>query len=65
MPISIVTRAYKASELKKLIENLNSYNEVEKEIVAVCNIKDCNIKNVRLIIENSNRFRAKRTMDVY
>ena len=59
MPISIVTRAYKASELKKLIENLNSYNEVEKEIVAVCNIKDCNIKNVRLIIENSNRFRAK------
>ena len=61
MPISIVTRAYKTSELKNLISVLSSNNEVEKEIVAVCNINDYNIKNVNLITEDSNRFEARIT----
>jgi hypothetical protein len=59
MAISIITRAYKTSELKNLVNNLNSYNEVEKEIIAVCNVNDYNIDNTKLIIENSNRFRAR------
>ena len=61
MPISIITRAYKTSELKNLVNNLNSNTEIEKEIVAVCNINDYNIKNVKLIIEDSNRFEARIT----
>lgn len=61
MPISIVTRAYKTSELKNLINNLNSNNEIDKEIVAVCNINDCDIKNAKLIIEDSNMFEARIT----
>lgn len=61
MSVSIITRAYKTSELKNLIDNLNSNNEIEKEIIAVCNIKDYNIENVELIIEDSNRFQARIT----
>ncbi len=61
MSISIITRAYKTSELKNLINNLNSNNEIEKEIIAVCNIKDYNIENAKLIIEDSNRFQARIT----
>ena len=61
MPISIITRAYKASELKNLVNNLNSNTEIEKEIVAVCNRDDYNIKNSKLIIEDSNRFKARIT----
>ena len=56
MPITIVTRAYKTSELKNLVTNLNLNSEIEKEIVAVCNINDYNIKISKLIIEDSNRF---------
>ena len=61
MSISIITRAYKTSELKNLINDLNSNHEIEKEIIAVCNIKDYDIKNAKLIIEDSNRFRARIT----
>ena len=61
MSISIITRAYKTSELKNLINNLNSNNEIEKEVIAVCNVKDYNIENVKLIIEDSNRFQARIT----
>ncbi|MFG1390754.1 glycosyltransferase family 2 protein [Acidiplasma aeolicum] len=61
MSVSIITRAYKTSELKNLINNLNSNNEVEKEIIAVCNVRDYNIKNAKLIIEDSNRFQARIT----
>ena len=61
MAISIVTRAYKTSELKNLILNLHSNLEVEKEIIAVCRINDYDIKGVNLIIENSNRFQARIT----
>lgn len=61
MPISIVTRAYKTSELKNLINNLSSNDEIEKEIVAVCNINDYDIKNANLIIEDSFRFEARIT----
>lgn len=61
MAISILTRAYKTSELKSLIKYLNSIKEVEKEIVAVCNVKDQDINGINLIIENSNRFEARIT----
>ncbi len=61
MSISIVTRAYKTSELKNLISNLNSNLEIEKEIIAVCRINDYNITGIKLIMENSNRFEARIT----
>ncbi|KPV46714.1 hypothetical protein SE19_04370 [Acidiplasma aeolicum] len=61
MPISIVTRAYKTSELKNLISNLHTNLEVEKEIIAVCRINDHDIKGINLIIENSNMFQARIT----
>ena len=61
MPISIITRAYKTSELRNLINNLNSNNKIEREVIAVCNINDYDIKNVKLIIENSKRFEARIT----
>jgi len=61
MSISIVTRAYKTSELKNLILNLRTNLEVEKEIIAVCRINDYNIKDINLIIENSNMFQARIT----
>jgi hypothetical protein len=61
MAISIITRANKTSELKALIRNLNSNNEVEREIIAVCNVNDYDINGINLVIENSNRFQAKIT----
>ncbi len=61
MPISIITRAYKTSELRNLVNNLDLNTEIEKEIVAVCNINDYNIKNANLIIEDLNKFEAKIT----
>ena len=61
MCISIITRAYKTSELKNLINYLNLDSNEEKEIIAVCNINDYEIKNAKIIIENSNRFKAKIT----
>ena len=64
MSISIITRAYKTSELRNLLNNLYLNNEINKEVIAVCNINDDNInkvKNFKLIIENSNRFKAKIT----
>lgn len=64
MPISIITRAYRTSELKTLIQNLNLNDQISKEILAVCNINDYNfdyIENFNLIIEHSNRFQARIT----
>ena len=61
MSISIVTRAYKTSELKNLISNLHENLEVEKEIIAVSRINDYDIKGINLIIENSKRFQARIT----
>lgn len=61
VPLSIITRAYKTSELKMLIDYLNSNNETKTEIVAVCNINDYDIKNSNIIIEDSNRFEARIT----
>ena len=61
MSISIITRAYRSSELKNLIENLNSCREIVKEVIAVCNIEDYNVENIKLIIEDSNRFQARIT----
>ncbi len=61
MPISIVTRAYRSSQLENLISNLHNNTEIEFEIIAVCNIKDVEYDNVKIILENSNRFRARIT----
>lgn len=64
MAISIITRAYKTSELQMVIKNLDLNNEASKEIIAVCNINDYNfdkIKNLNIIIENSNMFQARIT----
>ena len=61
MSISIVTRAYKTSELKNLILNLYTNLEVEKEIIAVSRINDYDIRGINLIIENSNMFQARIT----
>lgn len=61
MALSIVTRAYKTSELRILIDYLNSNNEVKTEIVAVCNINDYDLKNSNTIIEDSNMFEARVT----
>jgi len=59
--ISIVTRAYRTSELRMLTDYLNSNNETKNEIVAVCNINDYDIKNSKIIIEDSNMFEARVT----
>ena len=56
MPISIITRSYWTSELKELVSNLKQYDEVEKEIIAVCNRNDYDLDGITLILENSNRF---------
>jgi hypothetical protein len=61
MTISIITRAYKTSELKNLIDNLNSNREIEKEIIAICNVNDYEIKNAKVVIEDSNMFEARIT----
>ena len=61
MPISIVTRAYKTSQLKNLVLNLHKNLEVKKEIIAVCQVNDYDIKGINLIIENSKRFQARIT----
>lgn len=64
MPISVVTRAYRTSELKNLVSNLQTNHEIEKEIIAVCKIEDCNLKSVQsfeLILEDTNRFEARIT----
>lgn len=44
-----------------LIDYLNSNNETTTEIVAVCNINDYDIKNSKIIIEDSNMFEARVT----
>ena len=61
MALSIVTRAYRASELRLLTDYLNSNNETTTEIIAVCNINDYDIKNSKIIIEDSNMFEARVT----
>lgn len=61
MSLSIVTRAYNTSELRNLIITLRANVEVEREIIAVCRINDYDIKGIKLIIENSNRFQARIT----
>ena len=64
MPISVVTRAYRTSELRNLVLSLQSNHEIEKEIIAVCKIEDCKLnsaQSLELILEDSNRFRARIT----
>lgn len=64
MSISIIIRAYKTFELRNLIHNLQLNKEINNEIIVVCNVnnyKITEVKNLKLIIENSNRFQAKIT----
>ena len=64
MPISVVTRAYRTSELTNLISSLQANREIEKEIIAVCKNEDYNLNSAQsseLILEDSNRFRARIT----
>ena len=61
MPISIITRSYWTSELRGLASYLERNDEVEKEVIAVCNRKDYDLNGITLILEDSNRFRAKIT----
>lgn len=64
MPISVVTRAYRTSELRNLVSNLQTNHEIEKEVIAVCKIEDCKLKSVqslKLMLEDSNRFEARIT----
>lgn len=59
MSISIITRSYRTSELRDLISYLNRNNEIEKEVIAVCNVKDYDFQEVNLILEDSNMFEAR------
>lgn len=61
MPISIITRSYRTSELKELVSHLKRSDEIEKEVISVCNINDYDLHGVNLILENSNRFEARIT----
>ena len=59
MPISIITRAYWTSELKEFASYLEQYDDVEKEVIAVCNRNDYDLDGITLILEDSNRFEAR------
>lgn len=60
--ISIITRAKRTSELKPLIKYLSTYNCNYSELIAVCKEKDWDPSiKIKLIIENSNRFKARIT----
>ena len=61
MSISIITRSYRLSELKGLASYLEGNKEIEKEVIAVCNIKDTDLRGIKLILQNSNRFEARIT----
>ncbi len=64
MPISIITRSKKSSELRDLLINISDIKNIELEIIAVCIEKDesyNNIQNLKIIIENSQRFHARIT----
>ena len=61
MPISIITRAFRSSELKNLVHNLSKNTETEFEVIAVCNIKDTVYDDVSVIVEDSNMFKARIT----
>lgn len=61
MPISIITRSYRTSELKELVSNLSENNQIKTEVIAVCNRNDYDLNGITLIIENSNRFEARIT----
>ena len=61
VPISIITRSYRTSELKDLASYLERNHEVETEVIAMCNMNDCDLDGTVLILENSNRFKARIT----
>lgn len=59
MAISIVTRAYRSSELTALSNNLSAVDESEFEVIAVCNQIDSDIENFTLLRRDVGRFGAK------
>lgn len=61
MKLSIVTRSLKTSELKHFLEEIRPLNDEETEVIAVCRVKDCDLENINLIIEDTNRFEARIT----
>lgn len=61
MPISVVTRSYRTSELRNLVSYLEQNNETEKEVIAVCNRNDYDLHGIKLVLEGSNRFKARIT----
>lgn len=62
MPISIIARSLKSSELKNLVTTLTSRKEAKIEIIAVSRTNDSDFGgNINLIVENSNRLQAKAT----
>lgn len=61
MPISIILRSYRTSELKGIVSYLKHNKETEKEVIAVCVIDDYDIYGADVILEDSNRFEARIT----
>ena len=61
MNLSIVTRSIRTSELYRLLDAIGEFKINEFEVVAVCRIKDCEVDNIRLILEDTNRFEARIT----
>lgn len=61
MAISIITRAYRSSELSYLVKQLGNIHNIEFEIIAVCNIEDAKFNGVDIVTENTNRFQARAT----
>ena len=62
MPISIIARSLKSSELRNLVTTLTSRKEAKIEIIAVSRTNDSDFGgNINLIVENSNRLQAKAT----
>ena len=61
MSISIVLRSSRTSELKGLVSYLKQNRETEKEVIAVCVTNDYELEGVDVILEDSNRFKARIT----
>ena len=59
MPISIITRAYKSSELANLSRILSQIHGAEFEVIAVCNKKDYEINSFTILEKDVGRFEAK------
>lgn len=59
MPISIVTRAIRSSELEGLAKNLELIDETDFELLSVCKIHDSKFDGLNVLLDNANRFQAR------